>query len=792
MAVALFTNNGSSLLSVAAAADATTITVGSGNGAMFPSPSDGEWFPLTLTTSPGTFEIARCTARSADVLTIVRGQEGTTALALPVGTRIDHRLTAAALNELLPAAANIRDETAGLKDDVLGLKEDVADLKDDTTAIKDETETARNLAQEWAENPEDDQITGTPGSYSALHHAAKASADRMLSEAAKTLAETAAGQAFIKANIKVDIADGIGTTSVGDQFGVIEGTRVAVYEHAAGGVANYLTSFPTADDPKVGRVLAASDDYEVAFRSKNGKILGGLDSNHRFKGAGDILRVSRCLDPNSSGITIVGPDRKIIYRASRPDRPSWAAALIDGEVHAISEDLGLVVPVSWQTTGTKIVGGVDNEKRKLTYAVDTGSSVIPFAEWMDFIAAIPPGTTKIHFVPFIGQSTDMGDKATPVLSAPASGTSRALTFNGGPRVINAYATIAYVNTRLPEDELRYLVPIFEDEDSAAGETPCSGFAKYLADKLPSDEVVVCATVAVGAATYAQIKKGTVPWDNMLRLCRRLAFMTACLGVEFPSLTFDVPGVVTDHGQSNSSTAAATYQGYLEELVADLQADIQPITGQASGPVLVTSQYTSWGKFGVTQSGPALAMLQAALDNPSDIVCAGAEYHIDHDSDHIHFSNVGSLKVGERNAKALAAVMLAGTKPMIYPTAAVLSGDVADIEFNVPVEPLVIDTSTLTDPGNYGIEFVDNGDGNSPTMTIGLKPGSTTALRVTFSEAPTGTGRKFLFARTATLGVGSDINVGPRTNIRDSATDVSLYDASAQHNWCYVSEIAVTT
>lgn len=40
------------------------------------------------------------------------------------------------------------------------------------------------LAEEWAENPEDDEITGNPGQFSAKHHALKAAAERALAEAA--------------------------------------------------------------------------------------------------------------------------------------------------------------------------------------------------------------------------------------------------------------------------------------------------------------------------------------------------------------------------------------------------------------------------------------------------------------------------------------------------------------------------------------------------------------------------------------------------------------------------------
>jgi hypothetical protein len=50
---------------------------------------------------------------------------------------------------------------------------------------------SENLAQEWAEKAEDSEITGYPGSYSALHHSAKANDAQVAAEAAQLAAETA-------------------------------------------------------------------------------------------------------------------------------------------------------------------------------------------------------------------------------------------------------------------------------------------------------------------------------------------------------------------------------------------------------------------------------------------------------------------------------------------------------------------------------------------------------------------------------------------------------------------------
>ncbi len=99
MAVPLFTNNAYSLLASTLASDGMTITLSSGTGSRFPTPTGGDWFLLTLIglDSQGVenlWEIVKVTARSGDTLTIVRAQEGTTARAWVQNTRVENRLTA--------------------------------------------------------------------------------------------------------------------------------------------------------------------------------------------------------------------------------------------------------------------------------------------------------------------------------------------------------------------------------------------------------------------------------------------------------------------------------------------------------------------------------------------------------------------------------------------------------------------------------------------------------------------------------------------------------------------------
>ncbi|HTN66409.1 MAG TPA: hypothetical protein VL051_09535 [Burkholderiaceae bacterium] len=69
-----------------------------GEGAKFPVLAAGEWFPATIVRADGVFEIVEVTARAADVLTIVRGRENTSAAAFVAGDRVELRLTAGTFN----------------------------------------------------------------------------------------------------------------------------------------------------------------------------------------------------------------------------------------------------------------------------------------------------------------------------------------------------------------------------------------------------------------------------------------------------------------------------------------------------------------------------------------------------------------------------------------------------------------------------------------------------------------------------------------------------------------------
>ena len=97
-----FSNNASALLAANINDVEVTISLEIGGGALFPSPSGSQYFMAALQDADGNLEIVRCTARSFDNLTVVRGQEGTSGQSWTAGqTRFELRLTEETMEEML-------------------------------------------------------------------------------------------------------------------------------------------------------------------------------------------------------------------------------------------------------------------------------------------------------------------------------------------------------------------------------------------------------------------------------------------------------------------------------------------------------------------------------------------------------------------------------------------------------------------------------------------------------------------------------------------------------------------
>jgi len=95
MAVRLWADNAIATLASGISNSATSIPLATGKGALFPSPSGGDYFMLTLTQagSETSWETVKVTARSGDTLTAVRGAESTSAASWSSADKAELRIT---------------------------------------------------------------------------------------------------------------------------------------------------------------------------------------------------------------------------------------------------------------------------------------------------------------------------------------------------------------------------------------------------------------------------------------------------------------------------------------------------------------------------------------------------------------------------------------------------------------------------------------------------------------------------------------------------------------------------
>lgn len=96
----LVANNALATLAGSYSSTATALTLTAGQGALFPNPTGGDYFLATLVDAGNNLEIIKCTSRSTDTLTVVRGMEGTIARSFNAGDKLDMRITAGLLTAI--------------------------------------------------------------------------------------------------------------------------------------------------------------------------------------------------------------------------------------------------------------------------------------------------------------------------------------------------------------------------------------------------------------------------------------------------------------------------------------------------------------------------------------------------------------------------------------------------------------------------------------------------------------------------------------------------------------------
>ena len=368
-----------------------------------------------------------------------------------------------------------------------------------------------------------------------------------------------------------------------------------------------------------------------------------------------------------------------------------------------------------------------------------------------------------------GQSLSVGALGTPTLS-----------------ITQPYANTMFVTGVMTDNSsLSAFVPLVE----GTVETMSSAFAS-LVTKLAREVVLVGQPTGrtshdllisghgIGGTAYVGLKKGTAAFTNgiaQVQAAHNLAVQA--------KRTHVVRAVTNVHGESDSISNNVAYEANLLEWQANYETDVKAITGQAEPIPMLHSQFSSWTRLGGTGTTSIIpsAQLAAHVNAPGKIVLVGAKYHLPYVADGVHLTNEGYRHMGEEYAKVYRRVILEGKAwEPVRPKTVTRAGAVLTVKMHVPVPPLVLDTTIVTNPGNFGFEWVDGGP--TPVTIAAVTVASADTVVITLSAVPTGPTPRLRYAYTGVSGALGGPTTGPRGNLRDSDATPSR-NGYALYNWC---------
>jgi hypothetical protein len=386
--------------------------------------------------------------------------------------------------------------------------------------------------------------------------------------------------------------------------------------------------------------------------------------------------------------------------------------------------------------------------------------------------------TTLNHILVTGQSLSRGFTSSPILTTTQPYNN--LKFNTGTMNADYFANGAAVNVSPTS-----FVPLTENTVETGYATLANKVTEFANSIIKtnkygvSDYRILISGHGYSAAAYSGIKKGTQCYTDGLDQITKGRSIAIAQG-----LTNKVRAIFVVHGESDHLNLNASYEANLFEWYTDYNADIAAIYGVNANVPMFHSQCSSWGYYnvGVTSLIPQ-AQLQAHRSNPGKIICVCPKYFLPYyaPSDNVHLTNVGEQVLWSYYAKAYKHVILQGkTWTGVQPTSITKSGLVITATFSVPCGPLALDTTNVTNPGNFGFEVVN---ASNVVLTISSVVLSGNQVIVTVaSGVPARLRYAYRSASGGGLAAGGGPTIGPRGNLRDSDTSAHS-NGFTLYNWC---------
>ena len=363
----------------------------------------------------------------------------------------------------------------------------------------------------------------------------------------------------------------------------------------------------------------------------------------------------------------------------------------------------------------------------------------------------PFASETVHHVLITGQSLALGAAGSPALSTTPS--ERHYRFHS-------------------DGTFRFLIPLVE----TGLETIASGVGWHLAASHPEHRLLF-SNSSLGGAGYEDLKKGSGPYNQALT-----QFRDTPQEVAGALLSYQPSAVFVIHGEGDHLNA--NYDLNIRQWQEDYERDIGIVSGQPGAIPMFHSQASAWTSPGNGSSEftiGAFLTLEESRRNPNRTILVCPKYFLNY-ADGIHLTNASYRWLGEYYAKAYREVVVeGGTWTPLQPLTVTRTNTMVTATFLVPVPPLVLDTTLVSNPGQYGFLYHDGSA--TPPGILSVEVVAPDTLRLVLDAVPAGTQPEFLrYAYVATPGSYGGPQTGPRGNLRDSDNEVSLYGETL-YNWC---------
>ncbi|PAT63915.1 sialate O-acetylesterase [Psychrobacter sp. JB193] len=386
--------------------------------------------------------------------------------------------------------------------------------------------------------------------------------------------------------------------------------------------------------------------------------------------------------------------------------------------------------------------------------------------------------TDIIHVSIYGQSLSLGLGATTV--STASESPNALVPNQGIEDGQQSSVKQGINA-LPLTSTS-LVAFNPALNPNLKENPIYGATIHLQKALDargSTSKILPSAHGYGATAIAGLSKGTINYNVGVAQSKRYREYASARGDS--CLTQFMLWV---QGEADISTGLSkdAYKTALNKLLDDYQTDINQ---SALKPIMLTYQVSSHTKR-TPNSTPdiAYAQLECANENPYiKMVCA--TYPMTY-YDGVHMVANSYKWMGAYFGKVIDWMLenkRTDWKPL-QPEKVMRTGKVVTVIFHVPEGQLVLDTTMVTNPGNYGFTVKDALGNNLTISSVSLKGDN--RVNIVLSAIPTSD--VTVTYALGTTGADAGYNTGARGNLRDSDDTISnTLDENGNpyslYNWC---------